>query len=460
MGDLLSATSPAIARIPTSRLALYAAPWFATQVVFLPLVNFVPGHYSSDLGLPLFAVSLAMLGSRFLDLVIDPLIGAVSDRLKTPIGRRKPVVIVGAPVMILGAWLAFAPPDNPSPAYLFFALTTLFFGFALIQIPYVSWGAELSDDYDERSRVVGWREGVGVLGTLTAISSPFIVQQLTGRFDLGLSMFGIAAGVTLLLPLLLAPALALVPERREAQDEGAATKMTAIQHLSATLKNRELVWFLAATFVCFLGVAPGGATGFLMMKHLFNAESLYPAMVLGEFVTMLISVPLWALLAGKLGKHRAMAVSLAWMAAWTLPVPFLGQIDPSYVVVVTAIRGLGFGAAFVIPYSMVADVIDVDTLRIGRPRAGVLMAIAGINVKLALMIGVFVATAFPTWFGFEPARAANAPFAEFSVAVSYAWLTCLFWIAAVPLFWFYPLTREKQAETRLHLKAAQTSPEC
>ncbi len=445
-------------RIPTGRLALYAAPWFATQIVFLPLVNFVPGHYSSDLGLPLFAVSLAMLGSRFLDLLVDPVIGAVSDRLKTPIGRRKPVVLVGAPVLILGAWLAFAPPENPSPAYLFLALTTLFFGFALIQIPYVSWGAELSDDYDERSRVVGWREGVGVLGTLTAISSPFIVQQMTGRLDLGLAMFGIAAGVTLLLPLLLAPALILVPERREAAEGEAALKLTVREHVAATLNNRELLWFLAATFICFVGVAPGGATGFLMMKHLFHAEYLYPAMVLGEFVTMLISVPLWATLAGRLGKHRAMAASLAWMALWTLPVPFLGQIDPSYVVIATAIRGLGFGAAFVIPYSMVADVIDVDTLRIGRPRAGVLMALAGVNVKLALMIGVFVATAFPTWFGFEPSREINTPQAEFSVAVSYAWLTCLFWIAAVPLFWFYPLTREKQMETRKRLALAQDLP--
>lgn len=444
------------ARIPTGRLALYAAPWFATQIVFLPLVNFVPGHYSSDLGLPLFAVSLAMLGSRFLDLLVDPVIGAVSDRMKTPIGRRKPVILVGAPVLILGAWLAFAPPDNPSPLYLFLALTTLFFGFALIQIPYVSWGAELSDDYDERSRVVGWREGVGVLGTLTAISSPFVVQQMTGKLDLGLAMFGIAAGVTLVLPLLLAPALIFVPERRPDHDAGAALKMSPAAHIAATVKNRELMWFLAATFICFVGVAPGGATGFLMMKHLFHAENLYPAMVLGEFITMLISVPLWATLAGKLGKHRAMALSLSWMALWTLPVPFLGKIDPNLVVAATAVRGLGFGAAFVIPYSMVADVIDVDTLKTGRPRAGVLMAIAGIVLKLALMIGVFVATAFPTWFGFEPSRDVNSPTAEFSVAVSYAWLTCLFWIAAVPLFWFYPLTRSKQIETRAALERGKT----
>ncbi|MBY0423986.1 MAG: MFS transporter, partial [Parvularculaceae bacterium] len=338
-------------RLTNSRLALYAAPWFATQVVFLPLINFVPGHYSSELGLPLFAVSLAMLGSRFADMVVDPLIGAFSDRLRTPLGRRKPVILAGAPILILGAWLAFAPPPAPSPLYLFLALTVLFFGFALIQIPYVSWGAELSDDYDERSRVVGWREGVGVLGTLAAISSPLVAQML-GKPGLGVAMFAIAAGVTILLPLLLAPAIAFVPERRGAEPKGAG--LSALGHIRATFGNRELVWFLAVTFITFVGVAPGGAVGYLMMKHLFNAESLYPVMVLGEFVTMLISVPLWAHLAGRLGKHRAMAASLAWMSLWTLPVPFLGGIDPHLVVAATAIRGLGFGAAFVIPYSMVA----------------------------------------------------------------------------------------------------------
>lgn len=437
--------------ISTTRLALYAAPWFATQIVFLPLVNFVPGYYSDTLGLPLFGVSVAMLASRFLDILIDPAIGAVSDRLRTPIGRRKPIIILGAPVLILGAWLCFVPPASVSTPYLFVGLATLFLGFALVQIPYVSWGAELSGNYDERSRIVGWREGVGVLGTLAAIASPFIVQSVAGKPDLGLAMKAVAIGATIALPILLAASLLNVPEPprlQEAPNKG----VSAGAHIRATLANRELLWFLAALFIAFIGVAPGGATGWLMMKHLFRAEEVYPSLVLGEFLTMLISVPVWTTLAGRLGKHRAMAIALAWMTAWTLPVPLLVNADPGYVVAATAIRGLGFGAAFVIPYSMVADAIDLDALKLGRARSGVIMAIAGICVKLALMLGVFVATALPAAFGFEPSRETNAPFAVFTVAISYAWLTCLFWAVAAPLFWFYPLTREKQAATRAALE--------
>lgn len=449
-------------KLSSGRLALYAAPWFATQIVFLPLTNFVPGHYASDLGLPLFAVGLVMLASRFLDLLIDPLVGALADRVRTPFGRRKAVALLGAPVMIVGTWLCFAPQGQPTPAYLFLALIILFFGFALVQIPYVSWGAELSGDYDERSRIVGWREGVGVLGTLTAISSPLIAAKL-GTPGLGPAMVGIAIGVTLLLPLLLAPALLFVPERDRdeaaAKDTPGANRPSAnpLTQVAALFANREAAWFFGASFIAFFGVAPGGAVGFLMMKHLFHAEALYPVLVLSEYLTMLISVPLWAVLAGKLGKHRAMAVALAWMTLWTAPAPLLAGHDPRWIIAASAIRGFGFGAIFVVPYSMVADVIDVDALKFGRARSGVLTALAGVVVKLALMAGVFAATALPALFGFEPARAENSKLAEFSTAVSYAWLSCLFWAAAAPLYWFYPLTRQRQAEVRAALAAREQS---
>jgi glycoside/pentoside/hexuronide:cation symporter, GPH family len=435
--------------------AAYAAPWFAVQVVALPLTNFVPGYYSSVLGLPLIAVSVIMLASRFFDIFTDPLIGVLSDRTRSPIGRRKPWIIAGAPILAAGAWMLFAPPQEVSPLYLFVAVSLAYLGFTLIQIPYVSWGAELSSDYDARSAIVAWREGVGVLGTLAAISTP-LIASLLGYPGLGNAMFGVAVGVLVLLPLLLAPSLLFVREPKLVE----APKLEGglREGLRAIAQNREFVWFAAAIFILFIGVAPGGAVGYLMMKHTFRAESLYPLLVFAEFVCMLVSVPFWAWAAKRFGKHRAMAVSLVWMCAFTSVVPILGGIDPELAVWANTARGLGFGAVFVIPYSLFADVIDVDTLRTGRVRSGLYFALAGMILKFALMLGIFVATAFPTLFGFEPSRPVNTPAAEFSVAISYAWITCVFWLAAAPLFWFFPLTRERQQALRAQIQAQAGAP--
>ena len=437
--------------LPRATLLAYALPWIVVQVVFLPLFNFVPGHYSDALGVPLAAVGAVLLGTRLIDVFTDPLIGLMSDRTRSRFGRRRPFVVAGIPVLAGGAWMLFAPPDQVGTAYLFAAVSLTFFGFTLIQVPYVAWGAELSKDYDERNRVVAWREGLGVVGTLIAVTSPLVAQGL-GYQGLGAPMFGIAVGVLFLLPALMLPALTRVPE--PPPEEATREPMRLGEGLRAVTRNREFLWFAAASFITFLGISPGAAMGWLMMKHTFDAESLYGFMVLGEFVGMLISIPFWAWFAGRIGKHRAIALGLAWMTLFTFPVPFLGYQDPWSVVAVTFVRGFGFGAVFVVPYSMFADVIDADTARTGKQRSGLYMALGGMNLKLALMFGTFLATVWPTLFGFEPSAETNTDAAKFQVAVSYAWITCFFQVIALPLYWFFPLTRERQEALRAAIRDA------
>jgi glycoside/pentoside/hexuronide:cation symporter, GPH family len=432
------------------QLLLYALPYFAVQMVFLPVTNFVPGHYSGDLGVPLAAVSFVMLASRFIDIFTDPLIGVLSDRTKLKFGRRKTWVALGIPVMMAGAWLLFAPPPDADALYLFCAISLAYLGFTMIQIPYAAWGAELSDDYNGRNRIAAWREGIGIAGTLTAISSPLIAMAF-GFEGLGPALFGLAVATVVLLPLLMAPSLLFVPERADAH--AGDTPMNLVSGLQAVAKNKDFLWFAGACFIMFIGVAPGGAMGYLMMEHTFKRVDLYPYVVLAEFIAMLVFLPFWVWCAGRIGKHRAIGLGLVWMAAFTFPVPWVGYDHPEWIVALSALRGIGFGALFVIPYALLADVIDVDTLRTGRQRSGLFMAFGGMNLKFSLMLGVFISTLWPTFFGFEPSAPSNTAASEFQVAVSYAWISCLFLTAAAPVFWFFPLTQARQVANREAIEA-------
>jgi glycoside/pentoside/hexuronide:cation symporter, GPH family len=435
-----------------SNLLAYALPWLIIQVVQLPLINFVPGYYASDLGMPLFTVSFIMLAGRLLDIIVDPLIGILSDRTRHRFGRRKTWIVGGAPILILGCWLLFVPPANPSPIYLFGALAVAFLGFAMVQIPYSAWGAELSTDYDARSRIVGWRESIGVLGTLCAISSPLIAAAF-GNPGLAPALFGLAIAATVLLPLFLLPALAILPDEAGKADAGEAAAKSW-KDVKAALSNRSFLWFVAACFLGLIGVAPGGATGYLMMKHYFGAEDLYPYLVVCEFVAMLVFIPFWVWLSGRMGKHRAVAFGALWMAFFTAFVPFVPIDQPEIVLVLSGVRGIGFGAVFAIPYAILADVIDSDTLRDGQQRSGLFTAIATMNAKFGLMVGVSLALAWPAWFGFSANPAENLAGSEFQITVSYAWLTSAFLCLAVPLFWFFPLDRARQLENQRLLEDA------
>ena len=87
----------------------YAAPHLTHAVATLPVALFVPAFYADDLGLPLAGVGLAIAASRATDMVSDPLVGILSDRFKTSWGRRKPWIALGTPLLMLSAWMVFAP---------------------------------------------------------------------------------------------------------------------------------------------------------------------------------------------------------------------------------------------------------------------------------------------------------------------------------------------------------------
>jgi GPH family glycoside/pentoside/hexuronide:cation symporter len=163
--------SDASVRHPPLRLVTYALPSLVSSVAALPLVLFVPAFYADDLGVPLAAVGLAIAASRLLDVVTDPLIGIASDRLGLAWGRRKPWIVLGTPLFAVSLWQLFVPGTEASVGSLLGWSALLYLGFTMIDLPHKAWGAELSSDYDERSRITSWREGLSTGGQVVLLAA-------------------------------------------------------------------------------------------------------------------------------------------------------------------------------------------------------------------------------------------------------------------------------------------------
>src|SRR5215216_2423826 len=84
----------------------------------LPLYVYLPTFYSAELGLDLASVGAVLLLARLFDTVIDPLMGEVSDRLETPLGQRRPWLVLAAPLLLFASWKLFVPADGVGPGYL------------------------------------------------------------------------------------------------------------------------------------------------------------------------------------------------------------------------------------------------------------------------------------------------------------------------------------------------------
>jgi len=200
-------------RIPAWRLAAFASIAFPSAGLILPLAIFLPPFYTRTLGLGLAEVGLVFMLVRMFDIVTDPLMGIVGDRLHSRWGRRRHWLLLALPFLLLGVYMAFMPSGTPTVFYLGAWLVVLYVGTTMKTISHQSWAAELSGDYDERSRIAGFNSFAGFAGSLL-ILLPLAVLEYRGTPAAGqeaLTFFGVMVMVSA--PLCVLAAVTLVGER-------------------------------------------------------------------------------------------------------------------------------------------------------------------------------------------------------------------------------------------------------
>lgn len=430
-------------------ILLYAFPTLTHAIALTPLVTFIPALYAQEMGFKLALVGSLLFASRFADIFIDPLIGWLSDRTRTRIGRRKPFILLGLPFMAASCWALFVPPAHATPLYLFVSLFSIYVAFSFIDIPYASWGAEMATSYTTRSRISGLRHAFDQASSLLTLG---LTAALTwfGTGDLRTTMRILAIIACIGIPLSFALATIFVPEP---PIRPTTTRVLPRREQWALVwRNKPFVMLMAAVALFTAGGAIAASLHMLVITHVFHAPKLFAPIILAESVAAIIGIPIWIRIGDGIGKHRAAALAAAWTIVLALPYPLLGPgLLPVFVGLVF-VRGLANGGLIVMIFAMAADTVDVDTAAGGRERTGLYFSVLGVATKLAVAIGVLAGTALPALSGFEPARGpANTATSVFTLAAVYAWLPALLKLCAIPLFWHYPLTRDRQRSLRAQI---------
>ena len=449
-------TRPAL---PRRTLVAYGLPNLSYSVAALPLALFVPAFYAGELGLPLAAVGGAIAASRVLDVVTDPLVGSLSDRVRTRFGRRKPWIVLGAPLLLLATWQVFVPGirGEVSVSHLLGWSSLLFLGFTLVDLPYKALGAELSDDYDERSRVTAVREGFGFLGQIALLTILLLSGRAVGGAGVGAAaeLRWIALAIVVSTPLLLAVALALVPEPPPRVHSEAS--LGVWRGLVLVARNPAFVRMLGAVLAFVSGVVIQGTLHRLVLEHAIGEPGLFPVMILLENVATLAAVPLWLAVSRRVGKHRAIALAALWLAAWSLPLSLFGPGQGVALAACVVIRGSSFASILFLANSLAADVVDEDIVATGRQRTGLFFAVWGMAIKLAVALGVLLGTSVPAVFGFEPGTGALDAQGIVALRLTYGVLPAALMALGAPFLWRFPITRERQAELRARIEGGDAA---
>ena len=431
-------------------MVYYSLPHLTHAIVLLPMALFIPAYYADDLGLPLAGVGLAIAASRIVDVLTDPLIGVLSDRVKTPWGRRKPWLVAGTPLLVLASWMVFVPAEHVSICYLLAWTCLLYLGFTMVDLPYKAWGAELSTDYSERSRVAAWREGMGAAGQILFLCVLMVMAYL-GYQSSRYQLMAIALIVLITVPPLMMIMVVKVAERPA--DRLHTVNQRGWHGLLLVLKNNAFL--RTAVSIIFLGAALlcQATLHKLVLTHVIGRPELFAPMILAEHLAALLAVPFWMRVSDRIGKHRAVTLAALWVGLCSLAFPLVGQGDVVFYVVLIVLRGSSFTSIFFLSNSIAADVVDYDTATSGRQRTGLYFSVWGMAIKLSIAFGVLLGTWLPASFGFEPSLAHNSDSALEALMIVYGWVPCILMVCAAPLLWNFPIGKQQQRQLRAEIEA-------
>lgn len=425
----------------------------------------------SVVGVDIKLAGLAFIIGRIWDAVNDPLIGILSDRLRTRWGRRRPFLLLGALPFGLGFWLMFSgsPFDSQLGSAFYYAAVFILYdtAYTIVNAPYVALTPELTEDYDERSSLAGWRMANSILASLiTAALFKLLAEKVfAGWFSGPLALrHGYAvSGALWGLIIVVAPLLVFLVIREPARPPD-NDPLDFWQTLKDVLANRPfrigaaiyLLTFTAADIVTTVFV------WFLVYYLRFPPpfDSILLAAVLSvAFLTM----PLTVWLMRRLGKTQTyIGVMSLWIGVMTL-ISFIPPGAAGLTLLAALLAGFGYGAANVIPWAMVADVVEEDELRTGKRREGVYSGYLVTFRKIATAIAIAAVTQALAAAGFvagtgnafdaQPPRAILTLRLCISVAPA-ALLLLSIWAAAR-----YPLTREAHADLRRRLAERRARPD-
>jgi GPH family glycoside/pentoside/hexuronide:cation symporter len=438
-------SEPAREKLSLGTKLIYGAPSIAGAAMSIPVAIHVNPFYSDTVLVPLAWVALASALARVLDAIIDPFVGWLSDHTHSRWGRRRPWIAIAAPLAAVVFVALFMPPtwlSQAGAAVWFGTMLMLFFMLNMLYgLPHAALGPELTLDYHERSSLFSVREGFALFGTLVAAVVPGVLIPMMGDERRAFAYMSISYAA-----LMIGLYWLLVLRVRERPDFVTRKSNPLVPGVRRALRNRPFF----VLFACYIVASIPGAIPGLLMPY-FNRYVLNPPPVSADaaqgwlsiflatyFLSGLLCLPLWLMLAKRIGKLNAWLTSFTMGITGGVALFLLGPGDNVGCLVLIAWAGSSFGAGLFLPPAIQADVIDYDELHTGKRREAQYLALWGLVPKFIVIPSASLPLALLAWLGYQP----NVPqSAEVLIAIRavFALTPSLFSIAAFFIAWRFPI---------------------
>ena len=372
---------------------------------FATLPGLVLVFYLTDtLGVTALAAGLVVTAAKVWDVLVDPWIGERSDRTLAATGTRRTWMRVGALALPVAFVVTFAVPTGLAPTasgtWVFFAFLATATAFSLFQVPYIALPAELTDDYDARTRLLTWRVVVLSLSILLFGAGGPLLRRAGGDDEvLGYLIMAVVAGLVIGAGMFVATftaprGVAAAPRERRSLRAGYAEGIAALR------RSRPFRDLLSAF------VLQGLATGIMLAGAnyvavwVLHSEDALTFLFLALIGPAVLCAPLWGRLSRRIGKERGFLIASSLFAIASASLLGMLWAPGAWVYAPVALAGAAYAGMQSLPMAMLPDVISHDARRHGDGRAGSFGGVwtagetAGMALGAALLTVVLAVTGY------------------------------------------------------------------
>jgi GPH family glycoside/pentoside/hexuronide:cation symporter len=416
------------------------------------------------------AGSILLIG-KIWDAVNDPMLGVLSDRTKSRWGRRLPWILYGAIPFGIFLFLRWIVPSfsadrgiNNWGLFGYYVLNAILFNsfYTAVNLPYTALTPELTQDYNERTNLNSFRFAFSIGGSILSL---ILAQVIFSNLKIPVTQqYLVLAGICTIISVLslfwcvwgIRHRVFAYEAQRGETDE--PEHLPIPEQLRIVLGNRPFLFVAGIYLFSWLGVqVTASILPYFVVNRMEIPESDFPLVAIAVQGTALVMLFIWRAISDRVGKT---AVYFMGMILWIIAQAGLyflepGQIGLMYLLAVLA--GFGVSTAYLIPWSMMPDVIELDELNTGQRREGIFYAFMVFLQKVALAVGLFLVGQALEFAGFieripgQPIPE-QSPSAVFAIRIAIGPVPTLALICGLILAYFYPITREVHAEILLKLR--------
>jgi len=395
---------------------------------------------------PLLA-GIVLFIPKLFDAVTDPLIGTISDRLKTNKSRRRPFLLAGAILSPLSFLMIFTTPifdaEWMTAAYIFTALMIYSLAMTIFNIPYLAMPAEMTDDYHERTSIHSYRVIFYRVAGIVGLAVPLLIEYIGRDSWYAFALLGVLGAVFIFLTMI--TAWGGTKDAKFTQAQPNPPNMFA--EMAHVFSNGHFIRLILVKLCQLLGVASTIAAFPFFVRFVLARDYSFLTLYGGvSAIVGILSVPIFIMLSKKIGKSWTYIVSALFYVAAVLSWVFVSPDDSTFVICLRAIPiGIAGSGNVILAMSMLTDIINYDSKFSGVRREGVFTSFYTFTEKLTFAFGPLIVGAALKVAGFNadlPLEDLQTPEVRQALLLGLAYVPAVFGLISIFLLMGYKLKQE------------------